>query len=237
MNDRFPAKRWIPVALAALLTPLGLVMLMMGAAMLSGGMMNARGEAVTAGGWPCLLVGGPLACSGVLAWYQALALRTPPIRLCPQGVAVTVAGATSLDGLPPIPGLGLLFGLVRGVWGVATGQGFRSQTYVAAWESVADARVRGIPGSRVLTIDADFTPADGRATYYRSISFPQHLFHNSLENIAYTVMSTADEPALRRGLPPLDATRSQDREEADEISIPDPAATLQILADRIKRSR
>jgi hypothetical protein len=102
--------------------------------------------------------GAFLAVVAVLAAFNIAGRARPAIRCFREGIECNTVGATSLDGVPLLPGG------VRLAWSILSLQGFRSTRLRIAWSNFRKAEVRGIPMAYTLLLQGPATNVRSGAT-------------------------------------------------------------------------
>lgn len=202
---QFRGKTWISVAVAVVIGGLSAFCLVMGPPFLAGAVKAADGKPATGAGIALCIIGTLLAPVAALAVFRVVALRRPLVRLCREGIVVTLVGVSAFDELPYIPGLRRAFALARLAWLIVSGQGFKRQFVYAPWECFQVAEVSGPMMARRLTIMATFfLPADRGAPpeyYSDQIVFEEVAFAARLERVAQSLSGYAGDAQVRQLLP------------------------------------
>src|SRR3954471_18453591 len=104
-EDRFRAKTWPFWAQLLGCGALGVFAVAFGTLFWTGAMTDANGEPRPQAGPPMLLVGCFLLAVATLAVFNLAGRVAPIIRCYRDGIECNLVGASSLDGVPLIPGL------------------------------------------------------------------------------------------------------------------------------------
>lgn len=197
----FYGKTWIYYAQALVATGLDIMCLSMGPMFLLGIMKNAQNKPVPEAGIALTIFGVILLPVALLAWFNILARRKPLIKLCKQGIAVNVIGASDADGVRLIPGV------VRVAWLIVTGQGFRSQAAMMNWPALTHVEVKGVSVVKSLHIYGAFTmPGAKKGEAERTVqrlSFRDAEFRTSPDKVAEAIEYYRNNTADREQLPSL----------------------------------
>jgi hypothetical protein len=193
MQDRFRAKTWIYWAQLIICGGLGLFSVIFGALFWTGAMTDVKGDVAPEAGPPMVTVGCCLLAVGVLAAFNIVSRIPPLIRCYREGIECNVIGATSIDGVPLVPGI------VRVAWTILSLQGFRAQRLRIPWPEFRGAQVSGIHMAYTLLLKGAFTnPKTGRVTH--GMVFPQVAFEDSPQDVADTLNQIAAKPEWRAQL-------------------------------------
>ncbi len=128
-----------------------------------------------------------------LAVFNIVARWKPILRICREGVEMTIIGSTSLDGVPFVPGP------IRVAWAILTTQGFRKRIVRVAWGELRQVEVSGLPMARKLTVITS-------SSHSETVMFREHVFESPLNAIALAVSSFAEDDEARDGLTSWDVT-------------------------------
>jgi hypothetical protein len=199
MENHFRAKTWIFWAQCAVFGGLGLFSVSFGILFWTGAMTDALGKTRPDAGPPMLVTGSGMLAVAVLAVFKILGRVAPVIRCYREGVMCNLVGATSLDGIPLLPGL------IRVAWAIISIQGFRSQRVCVAWPEFSEAKVGGIPMAHVLKLSGKFMNLKNEQIT-RSITFSQASLLDHPRLIASTLNEMAANPTQRDSLPSWTAT-------------------------------
>lgn len=190
MQDRFRGKTWIYGAQLAVCGALGLFSVAFGALFWTGTITDANGQVRPQAGPPMVIIGSCLLAVAVLAIFNIVGRVAPIIRCYREGIECNLVGATSLDGVPLVPGL------VRVAWTILSLQGFRSQKVRVLWSEFRGARIDGMPMAYVLCISGAITNVKtGRVT--QCIVFAQAALKDHPKQVAEALNIVAAEPARR----------------------------------------
>ncbi len=193
MQDRFRGKTWIYWAQLVACGYLGLFSVIFGALFWTGAMTDAKGEVRPQAGPPMVIIGCCLLAVMILAAFNIVARIPPIIRCYREGIECNLVGATSLDGIPFMPGL------VRVGWTILSLQGFRSQQMRILWPQFGGALVGGIPMAYVLSLNGAITNLrTGSVTH--GIAFNQVALKDHPERVADALNRFAADPASRERL-------------------------------------
>lgn len=148
------------------------------------------------------IIAVPMCLVACLGWFNVLARRKPLLRICREGMEISVIGSSSLDGVPLVPTW------IRVGWLILSMQGFRRQLGWAPWETFRGVQVKGMPMMRTLTIDAAivYPTLDGddvSGQIGNQIAFRDADFRDPLEEIASAIQAFYDQPDARHALPSL----------------------------------
>jgi hypothetical protein len=193
MQDRFRGKTWIYWAQFVVCGGLGLFSVIFGALFWTGTMTDANGAVRPQAGPPMVIVGCCLLAVAVLAAFNIVGHIPPIIRCHREGIECNLVGATSLDGVPLVPGL------VRMSWTILSLQGFRSQRLRILWPEFGGAQVGGIPMAYVLTLNGLFTNLKTGRVAHR-VAFEQVTLEDHPERVADTLNQLAANLAWREQL-------------------------------------
>jgi hypothetical protein len=149
-HRQFYGKTWYYAAQAIVFGAFGLIMLIMGTLGLLGFMKAPDGRTDMSSGAVMLLVSVALFAIAALAIYNIAARQQPILRLCQEGLEITIIGASSLARFP------IQSPWLQMTWLIISLQGFRTQYIWAPWDSVKRATVSGLPMAQTLTIIAQF---------------------------------------------------------------------------------
>jgi hypothetical protein len=151
IQDRFRGKTWIFWVQLFGCGGFGLFGVILGALFWTGAMTDANRKVRPEAGPPLTFAGlGLLAVAGLAAFNIAGRVR-PIIRCYREGIECNLVGATSLDGVPLVPGY------VRVAWTILSLQGFRSQCVRTPWTKFRGAKVGGLPMAYVLSVNGSFS--------------------------------------------------------------------------------
>ncbi len=164
-RTRFFGKTWVFWAQFLFTGLFGVLGIIMGVVASSGLLRDAFGKPRTDAGPPLLAIGGFMLVVAVLNCFNILALSAPLIRCYREGIACNLIGATSLDGIPIVPGLHRIIMLIRLVWAIVSLQGFRTQQLRATWQNFRGAHVEGPPMAHVLILNGMFVNEDTGQTF------------------------------------------------------------------------
>lgn len=193
IRDRFRGKTWIYWAQMIGCGGLGLFSVIFGALFWTGTMTDANGEVRPQAGPPMVIIGCCLLAVAVLAVFNIVGRIPPIVRCFREGIECNLVGATSLDGVPLVPGL------VRVAWTILSLQGFRSQRLRVVWTEFGGAQVGGIPMAYVLSLNGAFTNLrTGQTT--NEIVFKQAALKDHPERVADTLNQLAADPDRREQL-------------------------------------
>ena len=201
-RTEFSGKTWIFVAQVVVFGSLGGFSLIMGPLFLTGVIKPANGRPGNDAGIALTIMSIPLLLVFALAVFNLVARRRPILRLCREGLEVNIIGASSLDGIPLIPGL------VRVAWLVISMQGFKQQIMWVPWHYLGHVVVSGPPMARRLTIDASIplrhaAPEVIQSAMASQITFHEVAFDASLDQIAASIIAYSQNSASRARLPSL----------------------------------
>ena len=186
---RFMAKTWIYQAKAIIFGFLGSISLMLGPPFLLGMKKKVNGESATEAGIALTVLSVPMLLIFAQAVCQVRARRLPMLRLHREGIEVMQIGATSLDGIPMIPGV------IRVAWAILSTQGFRTRVIRIPWGRFRAARVSGMPMARCLTIVA--VPEDAglhRSSGTEQVMLTEDQFSTPLDEISSAIERVARSP-------------------------------------------
>ncbi len=158
MQDRFWGKTWVFWAQMIALGAFGCFALVFGTLFWTGAMTDAHGKSRPGAGPPMVITGAFLLLVAVLAAVNIAGRARPVIRCFREGIECSIAGATSLDGVPLLPGS------VRLAWSILSLQGFRSMRLRIAWPDFRNAEVTGLPMAYVLLLHGTATNTKSGAT-------------------------------------------------------------------------
>jgi hypothetical protein len=193
MQDRFAAKTWIYWVQLVLFGGMGLFAVTLGTLFWTGAMTDASGEHRPQAGPPMLIVGCGMLAVAALAAFNIVGRIPPLIRCYREGIECNLVGASSLDGVPLVPGL------VRVAWAVLSLQGFRSQRVRIPWSQFEGAAVSGFPMAYVLTVSGVATNLKtGSVTH--GVTFAQVALTDHPQRVADILNYLAAEPAWRAQL-------------------------------------
>lgn len=170
----------------------------MGPLFLLGIMKSADGRPTQGAGIALTIFGCLFIPVALMAWSNILARRKPLIKLCKEGIAVNIIGASDMDGVPLIPGI------VRVAWLIATGQGFRQQAAFMNWQSLMHLEVTGLSMVKSLRIFGAFVIPGAKGQEGRTIqrlTFRDAEFKTSPENVAAAIEYYRNNQADREQLP------------------------------------
>ena len=206
MKDRFRGKTWIYWAQLIVCGIIGLCNVILGILFWTRAMADVRGVARPEVGPPAIIGGCCLLAVATLAAFNIIGRVTPIIRCYCDGIECNLVGASSLDGVPLVPGL------VRVAWTILSLQGFRSQRVRITWPHFAGAFVSGIPMAKVLTLNgAVMNLKTGRVTEW--VAFRQAELKDDPKQVADVLNHFAAEPTRRDELAhwPVDSLTSADK--------------------------
>lgn len=197
---QFFGKTWIFVAQAIVFGGMGLFSAVLGPLCLLGLFKDVHGQPRPSAGIPLIVFSVPSLMLFALALFNILARRQPLLRLCREGIVISMIGSSSLDGVPLIPGL------LRVAWLIVSGQGFKKEVLIAPWETVHEARVDGPPMDHTLTVFASFYGAADadlgqQEPVAGQITLPEAAYSARLDQIAGAINGFCEKPDTRRDLP------------------------------------
>ena len=193
IQDRFRGKTWIFWAQLLGCGGLGLFGVVFGPLFWTGTLTDANGEVRPQAGPPLTIIGLCLLTVAVLAAFNIVGRIRPIIRCYREGIECNLVGATSLDGVPLVPGL------VRVAWTILSLQGFRSQRVRTSWTEFHGAQVSGTPMACVLSLNGSFANLKTcRVTH--GVAFKQVALTDHPEHVAGTLNRFAADVAMRHQL-------------------------------------
>jgi hypothetical protein len=194
MQDRFRGKTWIYWAQLTGCGSLGISGVILGVLFWTGTMADAHDKPRPEAGPPLVIVGSCLLAVAALAISTIIGRIPPLIRCYREGIECNLAGVTSLDNVPLVPGL------LRVAWSILSFQGFRSLRVRLPWPQFVGANVHGIPMAYVLTLSgAVINLKTGRVTGW--VVFQQYALEDDPQQIAAILNRLAANPAHRLELP------------------------------------
>ena len=194
MHDRFRGKTWIYWAQLIICSGMGSFSILFGSLFWTGAMKDANGEVRPDAGPPMVIIGCVLVAVGVLALFNILGRIAPIVRCYRDGIECNLVGATSLEGIPLIPGM------FRVAWAILSLQGFRSQRVRILWSQFAGAHVGGFPMAYVLTLSGTVTNVKtGRVTH--AVAFKQVALTDHPQRVADVLNRFALSVGERGSLP------------------------------------
>jgi hypothetical protein len=193
MQDEFHGKKWIYWVQLLVAGALGLLSLDLGISFWSGKMLDANHQARPDAGPPLVVMSCVLLAIAALAAFNLIGRIKPMIRCYREGIECNLIGATSLDGIPFVPGG------IRIAWTILSLQGFRAQRVRISWREFQGALVRGIPMAYVLSLNGEFTNLKtGEARH--GVAFKQVALEDHPEQIAERLNRLFTDPARRERL-------------------------------------
>lgn len=194
MQDRFRGKTWIFWAQLIVSGYLGIMAVIVGTYVWSGNVRNYKGETLSELAIPSILFGVCMLVVAALAAFNIVGRFRPIIRCYREGIECNLVGATSLDGVPFLPGL------YRVAWAILSLQGFRSQRVRIIWEDFVGAKVAGIPMMYLLILNGTVTNAK-TGLVSNSIAFKQVAIKVHPQQVADVLNGFAGNTAQREQLP------------------------------------
>jgi hypothetical protein len=194
MQDRFGGKTWIFWAQLLGCGGLGLFGVVFGPLFWTGTLTDANGDVAPQAGPPLTIIGLCLLTVALLAAFNIVGRIRPIIRCYREGIECNLVGATSLDGVPLVPGL------VRVAWTILSLQGFRSQRVRTSWTEFHGAQVSGIPMAYVLLLNGSFTNLESGPVTHR-VTFKQVALADHPERVAGILNQLAADVSQRDLLP------------------------------------
>jgi hypothetical protein len=190
IQDQFHGKTWIFWAQLLVCGGIGLFGVVFGPLYWTGMLTDANGKVRPQAGPPLTIIGLCLLAVALLAVFNIVARIRPIIGRYREGIECNLIGATSLDGVPPVPGL------LRVAWTILSLQGFRSQRLRISWAEFRGAEVSGIPMAYVLSLNGSFANlASGRETH--AVAFHQAALADHSERVADILNQFAAEVSQR----------------------------------------
>lgn len=194
MRDRFFAKTWIHWAKLLVFLPLGAFAIVAGVLFWTGTLTDAHGVVRPSGGPPLVIFGCLFIFVAAMALARILASIRPIIRCYRSGIECNLAGVTSVDGIPLVPGV------IRVAWAIFSTQGFRAQRLRIQWDHFHGAEVRGLPMALVLAVHG--TATNVSAEFAASvITFKQAALREHPQEVAESLNHLAGNSTRRDQLP------------------------------------
>jgi hypothetical protein len=192
MQTRFYANIWISWAQLLILGGLGSFSVFFGILCWTGVFHDVNDQPRPAAGPPMVTIGTLLLLGALMALCTILTYRRPLLKLCREGIEVSLAGQSV--GIPLPRQLAVFYLLV-------TFQAFRAYIYRLSWEQFHGAAVAGLPMARLLQLHGT---AENPATHkvLDRVTLPQHLLTGNLDKMAAMLNALAVDPAARAKLPP-----------------------------------
>lgn len=202
LSTVFFARTWYLYVGTLFFTTLAAFSVIMGPLYLLEIIKPAHGRPGTEAGTALSAMAAPMCLIALLGWFNIRARRRPLLRVCEEGLEISVIGASSLDGVPLLPVM------VRTAWLILSLQGFKKQIGWIPWSSLRTVQVRGLPMTRTLVIDGTivYPPFRGEhmtARIANAVSFRDADFRDPLDTIADTISSFALNPEARSTVPSL----------------------------------
>jgi hypothetical protein len=190
IQDRFRGKTWIFWARLLASGVLGIFGVIVGPLCWTGALTDAKGQVRPDAGPPLTIIGLGLLVVALLAAFNIVSRFRPTIRCYREGIECNVVGATSLDGVPLVPGA------IRVAWAILSLQGFRSRCFRTQWTDFQGARVSGLPMAYILSLHGTFANLQsGKVT--NGVAFKQVALRDDPKVVAGILNQLAADPASR----------------------------------------
>jgi hypothetical protein len=204
---RIYGKRWYFIVASLLLGSLAAFSLIMGPLFLLGVAKRVDGSEAFDAGIALTIFGCVMLPIAFLAAYNAWVRRKPVITVDSEGIAIWLIGASSLDGVPLLPGW------IRTLWSVFSGQGFRKQMGWIPWERFHNVAVVGNRIQKSLYFYGDILYPDMSQDGSMEVSIGHHVafadseLKRSVEDVRDDILEFAEIHNARFGPGDIDANQ------------------------------